>query len=192
MPPASFHRPSAWRGFDPTAPEAPAACEVVVLYEDELSRDRARGVCERLARSFWEQVEFEIGWWRFRYLADPDIGQADARAAAEADIVIVAAQASHALPAPVRNWLEKWVSHRAAHESVLVALIGTEGGWAADQLPVCAYLRTVAQRAGMDFLAPTGQEPGGPLPAAWSIRRSPPPGQTNPPATPPSHWGLNE
>jgi hypothetical protein len=194
MPAASFPSPSAWRGFDPAKPELPAACDVIVVYEDEASREQARGVCERLARSFWEEVEFEIDWWRFRYLADPEIGQAAARAAADADVVVVAAQAGHELPAPVRNWMEKWVTRRTGRESVLVALIGTKGGWAADRLPVCAYLRTVAQRAHMDFLAPTGQDfdLGLPLTASASLTDAPPHGDATLPAKPPSHWGLNE
>lgn len=192
MPTASFQGPPGWSGFDPLASESTAVCEVVVLYEDDFSRERARGVCERLIRSFWEQVEFEVSWWRFRYLTDADISQAAARAATQADIVIIAAQAGHELPAPIRNWMEKWITHRTAHESVLVALLGTASGWAADRLPVCAYLRTVAQRAGMDFLAPVGQESDGSLTVALSVPGPPAHGEPGPLASPPSHWGLNE
>jgi hypothetical protein len=188
-----FHPPD-----DPLRSEAESVCSVVVVYEDHPTRDRAMSVCEHLARAFREQVEFDVSWWKFRYLVDPELAQAAARDAADADVIIVAAHADCEVTVGVRDWMETWAVHRAGRDGALVALVEGEVFPAPEVKPLEAYLRALALRARIDFLAPVdlggsqaspnslalGRQPANPGVPLWhGLPRDP---------KPPPHWGLNE
>lgn len=129
---------------------------VVIVYEDQATRDRAMATCDYLVKRHWSDFEFDFSWWKFAYLRDPAIAAAAATAASEANMIIFSAQVGKELPPVVRGWVEKWSSKREKDRGALVALIGSPE----DALtPTHYYLRNVAVKSHMDFLPPasTGQ-----------------------------------
>jgi len=188
-----FHPPD-----DPFRSEAETVCSVVVVYEDAATRDRAMGVCEHLVHAFRGQIEFDVGWWKFRYLLDPELAQAATRDAADADMIIVSAHADAELTTAVKDWMETWAAHRADREGALVALVEAGSSRARNAPPLEFYLRALARRARMDFLAPVdqGRSQMGPFSLApVHLHASPGTpilrGLPHDPKPPP-HWGLNE
>ncbi len=162
-------------------------CAVVSIYEDFGGRDLLLSVCDSLAATFKDDLEFQTDWWRFKFLADPTIGRDAARKAKVADLILVAAQ-SPELPSAVKRWFEGWLPNRSAGDGALVFVQPGVALPAPDQL--MAYLRSTAQRAHLDYL-----RLGAPEPVKQAVRsgyhQSEFDEMTSYRERPP-HWGINE
>jgi len=126
-------------------------CAIVVLYEDNSSRDAAIRLCNSLEKIFHSEIDFEITWCRFKYFNDPAVAREAAEIAAGADLLIVAIQRPEELPLEVQVWFERWLQHRKSSEGALVLLQTSESTIPAiSQNP---YLYLLAQRANFDFIS---------------------------------------
>ena len=65
------------------------ACTVLVLYEDQATRQRGLAACDYLMNNFWTEVEFEFHWWRTDFLADASLAAAAAAKASEASLIFL-------------------------------------------------------------------------------------------------------
>jgi hypothetical protein len=175
---------------------------VTVVYEDNGARERALSLCHHLVQGFRTEIEFEFNWWRFRYLEDPEIAQAAAQAAAQADILLFSASSSDDLPEEVRNWTELWVPLRNGGDGVLLVLTEDAQNPEFPASPLFIFLRNLARRASMDCLPRLDDEPwSAPSPGIHSLQNRALQGtrvldeilrHTPPSLAPPSHWGINE
>lgn len=175
---------------------------VTVVYEDTGSRERALSLCHHLSQGFHTEIEFAFTWWRFRYLEDPDIAQAAAQAAAQADILLFSASGHHELPEEVRSWSELWIPMRAGREGVLLVLTEDTDDSELSASPLFQSLRNLARRASMDCLPRMTDDPWvTPLPGIRSIQNRAAQGtrilddilrRVPPSPAPPTHWGINE
>ena len=134
-----------------------ALCSIVILGEDDLAHARAMALCDRLAKQFWGDVEFECKGWLFARLASPESAFEAARAAAVAGLVIFAVRPENELPEHVQSWIEMWVGKRLEREGALISLVGEGAAPAHEAAPKQMYLRQVARRAKMDFLSDVSQ-----------------------------------
>ena len=172
----------------------PEIFSVVVLYEDRETRDRVLGVSRQMEGHVGAEVQLKFSWWKFDFLRDLQLAEQAARHSSLADMLIVSAHPGRSLPAAFTEWVETWLPKRSLRESVLVALTGSGPDPTEDS--TTQYLRRIASRARMDYLAQpligSGAVPGHltdsarhrsvtnvPLPSDLQIR-------------PPSHWGINE
>jgi hypothetical protein len=176
---------------------------VTVVYEDTGARERALRLCHHLVQGFKSEIDFVFNWWRFRYLEDPDIAQAAAQAAAQADIILFSTTNRDDPPEEVRNWTELWVPLRNPGEGVLLVLTEDTESDGLSASPLFRFLRNLARRAAMDCLPRAADEPwsmpsGGGMRdiqnrAAQGTRILDDILRRTPPApAPPSHWGINE
>jgi hypothetical protein len=149
-------------------------CAVVSIYEGLGDRDLLLRLCDSLAWKFKGDLEFQFDWWRFKYLADPEIAMEAAQRAAQADLILLAAQ-SPELPVDVQRWFEGWLPNRQTGDGALV-LVQPSPNEAAPSLPLRSYLRSTAKRAHLDY---------------FSLSQ---PDLFNQPADEdqPLHWGINE
>jgi hypothetical protein len=124
-------------------------CTIFVLYQDHAARGRAIRLCEALIRGFEHDLEFELSWWGFKYLSDPQIACEAALAAVSADLILVSGEAR--LPFEVEAWFEGWLANRRASEGALVLLQA-----AADRVgragAQTAFFHSLAQRGHLDYL----------------------------------------
>ncbi len=100
---------------------------VVIIYEDRGTGRRAKYFYENLVHELKGECDFNLELWNFQVLAISEIGNSAARVAAQADFV----------------------------NTALIALVDkpkTSDGTAAFTV---AYLRSVANRAGIDFFIHT-------------------------------------
>ena len=174
------------------------AMTVAVAYADTVTRERAMLLCDHLVHKLWQGVDFEITWWKFDYLNHPRIAAAAAGAARRADMVIFSTEADRELTPAVQSWVESWAARREIREGALVALIGNANDPANGTGPIHIYLRSVAQRAEMDYLSnlpdAVPERVGGSIetitqqaaPATSML------GRIYQRASPYSHWGINE
>jgi hypothetical protein len=128
---------------------------VVIIYEDRGTGRRAKYFYENLAHELEGKCDFNLELWNFQVLAISEIGNSAARAAAQADFVIVSLNGKAGLPAEIREWIERWSCLIVDSNATLIALVDkpqTRDGTAASTL---AYLRSVADRAEIDFFVHT-------------------------------------
>jgi hypothetical protein len=95
-------------------------------------------------------LEFQFDWWRFKYLADPEIAMEAALGATQADLILLAAE-SPELPTHVQRWFEGWLPNRVAGDGALVLVQAAPNG-ASQSVPLRSYLRLTAKRARLDYL----------------------------------------
>jgi hypothetical protein len=128
---------------------------VVIIYEDRATGRRAKYFYENFVHELEDKCDFNLELWNFQVLAISEIGYSAAQVAAQADFVILSLHGKAGLPAEIREWIEAWSRLIADSNAALIALADkpqTRGGKADSTL---AYLRTVAERAGIDFFAHT-------------------------------------
>jgi hypothetical protein len=132
--------------------ESKEAWSVAVLYEDSEVRQRALRVGDHLMRQFWSEIEFDFNWWRFSFLEDLTLAQQAGRHLADADVVILALRREGELPANLKRWLEEFLAARGVREGAFIALFDEEGSPPPTGCRRDLYLRSLAQRSGMDYL----------------------------------------
>ena len=188
-PAANVSSTSAW---DPKFP-----FDLVVVYEDKLTRHRALHLYDHLAQQLLDDYDFQCSWWKFDHLLNPTIRHQAADAAAVANMVILSVHARSELTPLQQMWIDEWLPKRDSRKAALVALIagGTEPG--SEKAPMVASLESAARLGGMDFFT-----------HGFDIRQMqtdanvyPINQHTKAPATPPQlsqqpmptpRWGINE
>jgi hypothetical protein len=128
---------------------------VVIIYEDIAAGKRAKHFYDRVIRELVDECDFSLELWNFQVLAVPEIGNSAAKAAAQADFVIVSMYRKAQLSGQTRDWIERWSGLISDSKSALVALLdqpGMKRGTAASTLD---YLRKVADRKGISFYTHT-------------------------------------
>lgn len=127
-------------------------CAIVVLYEDNSSRDAAIHLCKTLEKIFHQDLDFETTWCRFKYFSDPTVAAEAAQIASQADLIIVSIQRAQDLPLEVKAWFERWLPDRESNDGALVLLQTSEDAPSQQNLQT-SYLYLLAQRANLDYLS---------------------------------------
>ena len=133
---------------------------VVMIYEDAITGRRGKLFYEKLVHELGSECDFSLDIWNFEVLAVPEIGDLAARAAAQAELVILSSHGKAELPPGIRGWIERWPELITYSDPALVALLDepkTRRGAAS----TLAYLRSVADRNGIDFFMHTTFSPYG-------------------------------
>jgi hypothetical protein len=124
---------------------------VVVVYHDFAAGLRAKAFCDYLGKRF--SPEFQIGFklWRFDILELAICRKAALAEAANADIMVIAAESSSPLPASLMGWLEDWAMQHAVEDAALILLLEHAAGADSESLAPLANLRQLAEHAGAPF-----------------------------------------
>ena len=147
--------------------EAKEICSVVVVYDDADTRERAMSACDFLMRQLWSEVEFDFHWWRADFLEHAAMAQAAAEQAVNADFVIVCSQTENEPSAALKAWFESWIGDRHGRDGALLNLATTGLTETGSIWPSETFLRGVARRAMLDYLATTPQTMTGTLPSSY-------------------------
>src|ERR1051325_1054096 len=128
-----------------------ATWSVVILFEDAKTREKAVKFCGQLVERFWSRCEFSMTWVSFSALGDPNAARDVYAKARDADVIVFATRAEGRVPTAVSEWVERCLASRTDREGALAGLVDSTilPGWAAEKH---AWLRSVAHRAGMDYL----------------------------------------
>jgi len=100
---------------------------VAIIYEDGAAGKRAKHFYDRVIRALVDECDFSLELWNFRVLAVPEIGNSAAKAAAQADFVIVSMHRKAQLSVQTRDWIERWSGFITDNKSALVALLDQRG-----------------------------------------------------------------
>jgi hypothetical protein len=108
--------------------------DLVVAYEDELTRGRAIALYDNLANNLRDDHDVRYSWWKFHFLYDPALLDRAIDAAIEADMIIVALREA-----------------KDGHNSALVALVEGTPSERVEEALMFGYLSGVAHQAQMNF-----------------------------------------
>lgn len=133
-------------------PESAPPLNIVVLFADVVMARRSLRIYNDLIDQFAPDCVFNASWWQFDRLQRPEWSEAASHAAAEADIVMVAAHADDALPDVVKAWMHMTLGQSAKPDRLLIGLLGATTTLDRGESPVDRYLQTAAQEAGMEYL----------------------------------------
>jgi hypothetical protein len=144
-------------------------CSVVVVYESAEMRELAEAFLDRLMKRHWAKLNFDVGWWSFELLGEAESAKPAASKSARADLVLFAARPQKELPFHVRSWAEIWISERSEREGILIGLPTPDLGDPPEAATTRTYLRTLARRAGMDYLTEFPEELAHAIPESLEI-----------------------
>src|SRR6202795_3149801 len=125
----------AYPGLDP---DDRPKFNVAIIYEDSAAGKRAKHFYDRVIREVVDECDFSLELWDFQVLAVPGIGNSAAKAAAQADFVILSMHRKAQLSTQTRDWIERWSGLITDNKSALVALLDQPGirrGTVASTLP---------------------------------------------------------
>jgi hypothetical protein len=130
---------------------ARTALNVSVIYQDASTR--------RWARELWSRVGQLTGnggicrkSWRISQLGQPAVFCEAVRAAAKADVLLIAMRDTEEVPGILHLWAEAWLPRRARRPGALVALIGVPPQPNAQTSYAHRFLELVARKGGLDYL----------------------------------------
>jgi hypothetical protein len=126
------------------------------VHEDFATGARAEEFCQTLAKSLSRTPAISKEMWLLTELGASQLRAIAAQEAAAADLVIVSIHHAETVPNEVKTWIDLWLKQRGARPAVLLALfdplyLGTSSS-------IQAYLRDVARRGNMEFLARTEEK----------------------------------
>jgi hypothetical protein len=174
--------------------EMQRSLNVFMLFDEDASVRSAEELLRRVAST----ERCAAARCRFEDLNSQARSLAMARAATEADLLLLAIDRDGELPEHVKSWLFRWLHGRnAARDGALVALM-TGGRDPAYNPGVRLYLETVASIGGLAFFAGRALSAGGFVhwipPSERLARQKPVEGADDRSdlAVPARDWGINE
>jgi len=135
-------RPDQWQ------PKYPF--DVVMAYEDPLTRHRAMHLHDHLARQLSDDFDFQCAWWSFEHIADPTLREQAVDDAMASNMIVLSLKAGNELSPAAQMWMEDWSQRRDHHKCALVTLF-TESGGPKPGTPIFSRLKQIARQARMDF-----------------------------------------
>ena len=125
--------------------------DLVVAYEDTVTRNRALHLYDHLAQELLDDYDFQCSWWKFDHLTDPTLREQSADSAAEANMIILSLHAHREMPPNHQAWIESWLPRRDGRKSALVTLVTGSEMPERDSTPMLTYLHRVAREGKLDF-----------------------------------------
>ena len=138
-----------WKGLKQV--KVSAACE------DSSTSARAEEFCRGLSSDLGQSCEIVKEIWLFNLLGLPGLRSVAAGEAAVAHLIIVSVHHAETLPDGVKGWIDLWFKKRSNRNAVLLALF--DPVYQGVSSSMASYLREVAKRAGMEFLAKSEDSP---------------------------------
>ncbi len=134
-----------------TADETEQALNVVVVYQDPLTRHWAADLWDRVGQLI-DSTGIRRESWKLNDLTQAFVFTEAVHAAAEADVVVISVRDAGELPLLLHVWVDAWMPRRGGRAGALVALIGVPAKPNALSGGAHKYLEAVARQAGLDFL----------------------------------------
>ena len=128
------------------------AFQIAVAGKDTAAISRAQELSRQLAAELEPDLQLKSEAWRFEVFGDLQVLKAAAKRAAKADVIIVAGNSAIEPPAHVKSWIEQSLSQKRKGMTAVVPFCVQEDDTPHPASPLCAYLRQITVKWGMDFL----------------------------------------
>jgi len=138
-----------WKGLRQV--KVSAACE------DSSTSARVEEFCRGLSSDLGQSCEIIKEIWLFNLLGLPGLRTVAAGEAAVAHLIIISVHHAETLPDGVKSWIDLWLKKRNNRGAVLLALFDPVYQGVSSSMG--NYLKEVAKRGGMEFLAKSEDSP---------------------------------
>jgi hypothetical protein len=138
-------------GVDITPDESVYSLNIVGIYQDAVSRNWGRQVCQRATQLAGEE-RVQNMWYNANSLSDTGILLHAVHATLVADVIVVSIYAVDELPLALYVWFDAWRQHRLSRAGALVALVGVAESLDSQSVRTLKYLQTVARKAKLEFI----------------------------------------
>ena len=128
------------------------AFQIAMAGEDTATLSRAQAMSRRLAAELEPELAMSSDAWRFQAFSNLQVLKEAARRAAKADVIIIAGNSAVEPPAHVKSWIESSLSQKRKGITAVVPFCHQQAETPPPASPLCAYLRRITARWGMDFL----------------------------------------
>ena len=129
----------------------------VAAYEDSSTDARVNEFCRSLAKHAGPNCEVHKQMWLVSELRNPRLRAIAAGEACHADLIIISVQHADSLPPEVQSWIDAWLAQKGRRSILLSALFDPIYQGVSSSMQ--AYLKEVAERGKMEFLAETEEVP---------------------------------
>jgi hypothetical protein len=134
-----------------TEVETEPALNVVVIYQDPLTRQWATDLWDRVGQVI-DSGGICSKSWNLSDLAGACVFAEAVHAAAVADLLVISVRDAGDLPLSLHVWIDGWLPRRAGRAGALVALLGVSARPDAQSGRTHKYLEAIAHQAGLDFM----------------------------------------
>ena len=124
---------------------------ILIVYEDNLYRDRARQMQEELIRRLGRSLDFSVSWWKLKFLGHPKMLQMATDDATKTDIIMFSLRSGGELPQAIKKWINSVIDNSRRRVSLL-ALLETDGAIAPQVSRTEIFLNHLSSRVGVDSL----------------------------------------
>ena len=138
------------------------ALNVVVAYQDPLTRHWATGLWDRVGQLI-DTGGICCKSWKLNDLTQASVFAEAVNAAVVADVLVISVRDAGELPLMLHVWIDAWLPRRAGRTGALVAVIGVPAKPDVQSGRAHEYLEDVARQAGLDFLPRERMLPQEPL-----------------------------
>ena len=142
---------------DDSSTEPDVNLKVLIAYERSEDGLGALRLYQRLVRKFDQEIGFDVEFRRFEVLGVPYIRERAVSEAVEADLVIIAVDGRFGLSAEFQGWIDLWIEKKVGQDCALVLLSRHSFECENNVTSVHSYLRSVAVRGDMAFIADTDE-----------------------------------
>lgn len=134
--------------------------KAVIIYDDFDSATHATALVERAVMRADEAIRWDIKLWRLDFLKQPMLADLTVFVAANADLIVLALNRIHSLPAELLDWLKNWADQRQIEDAALLPLYSNE-----TQISLALWNKTklFAEEHGLTVLD---------KPDVWNIKNS--------------------
>jgi len=129
-----------------------SALNVVAIYDGLIGGIRVNEALEWLGRSLGPFMRVAHRSWSFASLERLDVRAAAIHEAADADVLIIAADSEEGLPPQVAGWIERCFMENGGGPAALVALHDDDPEHGAASRVLTTVLRKIAGRWHMEFI----------------------------------------
>jgi hypothetical protein len=130
--------------------EGECVLNVLIAYQDLAAKEWAMDTWGRVMQLVGNE-KIHADTWMIRDLMRPGIFTESIRAAAHADVVVMAVSGMEEIAFDLQVWFDAWLPYRASSACALVALIGHPAPTSPYAANAMDYFREVAQKGGLVF-----------------------------------------
>lgn len=150
--------PTAVKALPLRQPGGRTSIRLLVCYDNAEGRLRAARALRRLGQKVGAWLDLRAGWSSLEFLTHPDGIRGLTDQLTRADILLISVSAALGLPLAVRAWLETALQPGGERRTALLALLERGRSSHSRCSATHWFLREVARRAGIDFLAAPGDD----------------------------------
>jgi len=132
-------------------PTRRSTVRILIVYEDDLNRDRARQMQEELIQRLGRSFDFSVSWWRLKSLWHPKMLRLATDDATKTDIIMFSLRSGGELPQAIKKWINSVIDNSRRRVSFL-ALLETGGAIAPRVSRTEIFLNHLSSRVGVDSL----------------------------------------